>query len=59
VLVQERNEHMAHKLANITKAYPDETIIAVVGAGHEKEIVRLLKNYIKPKKETNNKKEVI
>ncbi len=56
VLVKERNEHMAHKLAHIVKHYPRETIVAVVGAGHEKEIVQLLKSYLKPKKEPTVKK---
>jgi pheromone shutdown-related protein TraB len=56
VLVKERNEYMAQKLAHIAKHYPDSQIIAVVGAGHEKEIVQLLKSYLKTKKETTEKK---
>ena len=56
VLVQERNEYMANKLAHIVKHYPDAHIVAVVGAGHEKEIVQLLKSYLKTKKETTVKK---
>ncbi len=47
VLVQERNEYMARRLFQIAKHYPEETIVAVVGAGHEKEIARLLKSYVK------------
>ncbi|MEM3154713.1 MAG: TraB/GumN family protein [Candidatus Woesearchaeota archaeon] len=47
VLVVERNEHMAHRLYHIAKHYPESTIVAVVGAGHEKEIARLLKSYLK------------
>ncbi len=56
VLVKERNEYMAQKLAHIVKHYPDSRIIAVVGAGHEKEIILLLKSYLKTKKETTVKK---
>lgn len=56
VLVKERNEYMAQKLAHIVKHYPDSRIIAVVGAGHEKEIIPLLKSYLKTKKETTVKK---
>ena len=40
VLVEERNEIMAKKLEGLMKRY--SKIVAVVGAGHEKEIVRLL-----------------
>jgi len=56
VLVKERNEYMAHKLMHIVKNYPDSRIVAVVGAGHEKEIIQLLKSYLKSKKETTAKK---
>ena len=56
VLVKERNEFMAQKLARIIQNYPEERIIAVVGAGHEKEIAQLLKSYIKAKRETSVKK---
>ncbi len=56
VLVKERNEYMALKLAHIIRHYPEETIVAVVGAGHEKEIIHLLKSYLKPKMETDVKK---
>jgi pheromone shutdown-related protein TraB len=58
VLIQERNEYMAHKLFHIAKQYPEDTIVAVVGAGHEKEIARLLKSYIKLEKEKTGKKEL-
>ena len=42
-LVADRNEYMANMLARIMKAEPESRIVAVVGAGHEKEIARLLK----------------
>ena len=42
-LVEERNEHMAERLATIIKANPDTKILAVVGAGHETELAELTK----------------
>lgn len=42
VLVTERNAVMAKNLSSIMKQYPDEKIAAVVGAGHEDEIIRLI-----------------
>lgn len=46
VLVTERNQVMAHKLAHLMLQYPDKTIVAVVGAGHEKELVQLVKEHL-------------
>ncbi len=42
-LVSDRNEYMAGMLAKIMKLEPQSKIVAVVGAGHEKEIVLILK----------------
>jgi pheromone shutdown-related protein TraB len=56
VLVQERNEYMAKRLAHIVAHYPEDTIVVVVGAGHEKEIARLLKSYLKANEENSDKK---
>lgn len=42
-LVSDRNEHMAGMLARIMKLELQSKIVAVVGAGHEGEIVRLVK----------------
>ena len=42
-LVADRNEYMAKALARIMKAEPESRIVAVVGAGHEREIVEILK----------------
>jgi len=56
VLVAERNEFMAKRLALIIQHHPDDLVVAVVGAGHEKEIARLLKSYIKEEKETTPEK---
>lgn len=50
VLVEERNEIMAKRLAKLHKQFPDELIVAVVGAGHEKEMRYLLKRYLKAEK---------
>jgi len=47
VLVEERNEYMAKRLAILAKNHPEENIIAVLGAGHEREIHKLLKKYLK------------
>ncbi|PIN75867.1 hypothetical protein COV18_01660 [Candidatus Woesearchaeota archaeon CG10_big_fil_rev_8_21_14_0_10_37_12] len=47
VLIKERNEVMAKKLAHILLNHPDAEIVAVVGAGHEKEINLLVKKIYK------------
>ncbi len=43
VLVVERNQIMAARLATIMKSYPNKKIIAVIGAGHETEMLDLIK----------------
>lgn len=43
VLVEERNEVMAKRLAVLMKRHPDAAIVAVVGAGHEEEIIDMIK----------------
>lgn len=48
VLIQERNEYMAKRLAQLIQHYPESNIIAVVGAGHEKEIRKMLNRIQKP-----------
>ncbi len=42
-LVTDRDNYMAKMLATIMRTEPQSKVVAVVGAGHEKEIVRLLK----------------
>lgn len=42
-LIKERNEYMAKALYKLITTHPDKTILAVVGAGHEEEIIRLVK----------------
>lgn len=46
-LIGERNHYMASKLAGIMHTYPDAKILAVVGAGHEEELVSLLEQLAK------------
>ncbi len=46
VLVEERNDVMAKKLVKLMKAKEDERVLAIVGAGHEEEIVELIKKNI-------------
>jgi len=43
VLVEERNVIMAKRLYALSRNYPDSKILAVVGAGHKEEILRLIK----------------
>jgi len=51
VLVTERNVYMAQSLARLAKRFPEAEILAVVGAGHEREIAGLLKRYLKQKQD--------
>jgi pheromone shutdown-related protein TraB len=46
VLVQDRNKVMANNLAALMKMFPDKKILAIVGAGHGKDIIRLIKQKI-------------
>jgi len=51
VLVYERNVYMANQLRRLMQAFPEQKIIAVIGAGHEEEIIKLVKQDLnKPKK---------
>lgn len=43
VLVEERNYFMANNLNKLLALNPDKKILAIVGAGHEEELVKLLK----------------
>lgn len=42
VLIKERNQVIANNLATLIKQNPDDKIVAVVGAGHETEIIKLI-----------------
>ena len=46
VLVKERNEVMAKNLVMLMKSREDEKILAIVGAGHEDEIINLIKKNV-------------
>ena len=47
VLIKERDELMAHKLFNLMWHKPNKRIVAVVGAGHEDRILKLIKDAFK------------
>jgi len=49
VLVHERNIYMAKQLSIIAKEKPDLKILAVIGAGHEKEMIKLIQQYTSTK----------
>lgn len=44
VLITERNDIMAKRLNNLMHRYPKDKIVAVVGAGHEEDIINIIKN---------------
>ena len=44
VLIVDRNKIMANRLMNLMEQNPDKKILAVVGAGHEEGIVRMIRN---------------
>ncbi|RMD57503.1 TraB family protein, partial [Candidatus Woesearchaeota archaeon] len=46
VLVKERNDYMARRIAGLLTVYPDSRVLAVVGAGHEQDIRELVKKYL-------------
>ena len=43
VLIEERNEVMANNLGNIISKYPDKRVLAIIGAGHEDDILEFIK----------------
>ncbi len=46
VLVTERNKIMSRNLAILMKRNPDKKILAIVGAGHEKEMIQMIKDKV-------------
>jgi len=44
VLIEERNEYMASKLARIMYLHPEKSVVAIIGAGHEEEMMQIIKN---------------
>ena len=45
VLIKERNEIMAKALYKIINMNKDKKILAIIGAGHEKEVIRIIRTY--------------
>src|SRR3989338_1465415 len=43
VLIEERNNVMANNLHNVMSEHPDKKILAIIGAGHEDDILGLVK----------------
>ena len=43
VLIVERNHVMAENLRKIMENYPEKKILAIIGAGHEEDIIKLIK----------------
>jgi pheromone shutdown-related protein TraB len=43
VLIEERNYVMAKNLREIVESYPDKKVLAIIGAGHEDDILELVK----------------
>jgi len=46
VLVTERNQVMAKNLVSVMKENPEKKILAIIGAGHEEDIIKLIKERI-------------
>jgi len=44
VLVEERNKVMTANLKQLMKENPDKKIVAIIGAGHEQELMKLIKS---------------
>jgi len=44
VLIEERNQVMARNLFQIMQKYPESKIVAIVGAGHEEDILSIIKS---------------
>lgn len=44
VLIEERNYVMAQNIKNVMAQNPDKKILAIIGAGHEDDILELIKN---------------
>jgi pheromone shutdown-related protein TraB len=46
VLISDRNEYMARRIISLMKTNPDQKIIAIVGAGHQKGMIKIIKKAI-------------
>lgn len=49
VLVRQRNVFMANNLAKLMHQYPDDIVLAVVGAGHEEDMLKMVKDRMEGK----------
>jgi len=47
VLIEERNQYISSRLISLINKNTNKKIVAVVGAGHEEEIIRLVKKKVK------------
>lgn len=47
VLIEERNVIMAKRLYTLSRNHPEKKILAVVGAGHKSEMIKLIQKYEK------------
>ncbi len=47
VIIEERNQYMANQLFNLKQYFPDAKIVAVVGAGHKKGMIKILEDKFK------------
>lgn len=52
VLIEERNHYLANRLLHLMKNNPGQKIVAVVGAGHEVEVINILGQKIRTKKDS-------
>ena len=50
VLIKERNDVMARNFYNIMKKHHDKIILGIIGAGHEEEMINLIRKVFKEKK---------
>jgi len=48
VLIEERNNIMAYNLVRLMHLHPQDQIVAVIGAGHEEEMIELIKSAFEP-----------
>ena len=53
-LIEERNAFMAKNLYNLSIQHPDKIILAIVGAGHTKEIIEIVKCLKQQKKKSTS-----
>lgn len=51
VLIKDRNKVMARNLYSLINKHPEKRIVAVVGAGHEEELIKIIKQLEKSKAE--------